>query len=217
MARDATSPQVSAIERLQSLPALFLGGELTRRFEWTSKSASQYLYLWRRRRLVEPLGGHSDVYANLLVDRNPDWGRAFVMAMPSSLAIGVEALRQAGWTTQILTRPTVAVMRNQRIFKVDRFDIRPQPERWFRAIRRPGAVLKDSQSGLPRLAPAWALADLLRKERWGAFGLWPDDIDWDEVTAADRVAWSDAVVAFGFDAAKLSELAQPFGAEPRSR
>ena len=65
--------QLSAFERLRDLPALFRGGDLTRRFGWTSKTASQYLYLWKRRGLVQSLGGHSDVYANLLTDRHPDW------------------------------------------------------------------------------------------------------------------------------------------------
>ncbi len=98
--------QVSAIERLQSLPPLFRGADLTVRFQWTSKTASQYLYLWKRRKLVQELGGHSDVFANMLMTRQPNWEQALLLAMPSALLVGVEALRQAGWVTQVQHNPS---------------------------------------------------------------------------------------------------------------
>ena len=127
--------QVSAIERLMSLPALFRGADLTVRFRWTSKTASQYLYLWRQRGLVQSLGGHSDVHANLLKDPVPDWERAVLMAMPSAVVIGVEALRCVGWTTQIQRRPAIAVNRTSRMFEVEPFVGTPRTPEWFESVR----------------------------------------------------------------------------------
>ena len=144
--------QVSSIERLRSLPELFRGADLTVRFHWSSKTASQYLYRWKRRGLVDALGGHSDLYANLLVSRHPNWERALVAAMPSALVIGIEAIRLAGWTTQIPQRPTVAVDASQPVFTTHRFDLVPRAPPWFGLVR-PG-IEGSAREGLPRLSPA---------------------------------------------------------------
>ena len=129
--RTASRTQVSAFERLRDLPALFRGGDLTRRFGWTSKTASQYVYLWKRRGLVQGLGGHSDAYANLLASRHPDWEGAVVMAMPSAGLVGIEALRRAGWTTQLVQRPTVAVKSGHLMFQTEHFDVVNRDPHWF--------------------------------------------------------------------------------------
>lgn len=152
--------QVSALERLRRLPAVFRGVDLTVRFQWTSKAASQYLYLWKQRGLVEGLGGHSDVFCNLLRNPDGDWDRALIMAMPSAVIVGVDALRRHGWTTQIPVKPTVAVRASQRVFKTSRFEVLPRPAQWFEAIE---PALHSAEPGaLNWLPPAWALADLLR-------------------------------------------------------
>ena len=78
---------ISAHERLTLLPAVFRGADLTVRFQWTSKTASHYLYLWKRRGLVASLGGHSDVFANLVVGREPDWEAGLRLAMPSAVLV----------------------------------------------------------------------------------------------------------------------------------
>ena len=101
------SKQISAIDRLRELPTLFRGAHLTTRFRWDSKTASQYLYLWKRRNLVQGLGGHSDVFANLLFEpfpQYPNWEKALLMTMPSAVIVSVEVLRRVGWTTQIPIR-----------------------------------------------------------------------------------------------------------------
>lgn len=193
--------QISAIERLRSLPAIFQGADLTVRFQWTSKTASHYLYLWKSRGLVAALGGHSDVFANLLLSAQPDWGKALQTAMPSALIVGVEALRQAGWSTQTPQRPTVAVDAGQSVFSSERFDISPRDRKWFEAVR-PG-IVGDGAQGLPCLSPAWALADMLRASAWGACGLWPDDIAWSETTAHDEAAWRTACATFALPASAL--------------
>jgi hypothetical protein len=183
-------PQISAIARLQSLPSVFRGSDLTVRFQWTSKTASQYLYLWKRRGLVQGLGGHSDVYANLLTNPKPDWGKAMMLAMPSAVVIGVEALRQAGWTTQVPHRPTVAVDARHSIYSTEFFEVEPHGAQWFESVR--SGVQGERRLGLPTLRPAWALAEMLRTQGWGRCGLWPDDIDWDQVKKADEVDWQSA-------------------------
>lgn len=211
--------QMSAFERLRDLPALFRGGDLTRRFGWTSKSASQYLYLWKRRGLVQALGGHTDVYANLLAGRQPDWERALVMAMPSAVLIGIEAMRRAGWTTQVLPRPTVAVKAGQAVFKTDHFDVVTRAPRWFDQIA-PG-IAGDSREGLRALLPAWALADQLKDAGWERGGLSPDDIEWSQVSRADERAWRVACEALGLPTIALRDMAvssrvhQPPRAEKR--
>lgn len=199
------SNQVSAIARLQALPPLFRGGDLTVRFQWTSKTASHYLYLWKKRGLVRPLGGHSDVYANLLVSPQPHWEKALLMAMPSAVTIGVEALRLAGWTTQVPRRPTVAVNAKHSVFNVDPFEAIARDPLWFEQAR--GGIQGDRTVGLPVLRPAWALADMLCTDKWGACGLWPDDIDWDVVSEDDEDDWHLACAAFGMPPSPLRAAA----------
>jgi hypothetical protein len=172
---------ISSVDRLRSLPAVFRGSDLTVRFKWTSKTASQYVYLWRQRGLVDRLGGHSDVFVNLLKDP-PDWEGALKEAMPSAVIIGIEALRHAGWVTQIQPRPTVAVNATQSVFSVDRFDVTPRSANWFDLVR--SGIQRTG--GLARLNPAWALADLLKSGDWGECGLGPDDMDWDLVALLSK-------------------------------
>lgn len=197
--------QISAIVRLQSLPPVFRGSDLTIRFQWTSKAASQYLYLWKRRGLVQGLGGHSDVYANLLMNPTPDWGKAVMTAMPSAVTIGIEALRQAGWTTQVPHRPTVAVNDKQGVFSIEPFDIAARDPKWFESVS--AGIQGDRALGLPTLRPAWALADMLRTQGWGKCGLWPDDIEWDQVGEGDEADWQAACAALGLPYSPLAEQA----------
>lgn len=207
--RAASRTQVSAFERLRDLPALFRGGDLTRRFGWTSKTASQYLYLWKRRGLVQGLGGHSDVYANLLANRHPDWEGAVVMAMPSAVLVGIEALRRAGWTTQLVQRPTLAVKFGHPMFKTDHFDLVTRDLQWFEQVA-PG-IEGSVGEGLRTMRPAWALADLLHHTGWEHSGLSPDDIEWPQAASAER-DWRAARKAFGLAPVALSHM----GVSPRA-
>jgi len=201
--RTASRAQVSAFERLRDLPALFRGGDLTRQFGWTSKTASQYLYLWKRRGLVQSLGGHSDVYANLLASRHPDWEGAVVIAMPSAVLIGIEALRRAGWTTQLLQRPTIAVKFSSPMFKTDHFEVVNRDPHWFNQVAP--AIEGHPREGLRILRPAWALADLLYHGGWEESGLSPDDIEWSQPASAER-DWRAARKAFGLAPIALSNM-----------
>lgn len=187
-------PQISAIERLRSLPDVFRGADLTVRFQWTSKTASQYLYLWKRRGLITAVGGHSDVFVNQLAGRQ-DVMKALMIAMPTAVITGLEALRMAGWTTQIVQRPSVAVMRGSRLFRVNGFTVEPRSESWFARVR-PGLLMPSPD--YPRvLAPEWALADLLQKQGWGVCGLFPDDVEWGDLDADSLARFRDACQQMG--------------------
>jgi len=148
------------------------------RFGWTSKIASQYLYLWGQRGFVEPLGGHSDVHVNRLVAPRPDWE---------------QALRRAGWPTQIPARPDIAVRSDQLVYKVPRFEIMLRPDDWLKAVG-PGRLRGGS---LPVLAPGWALADLVTSAGWGMFGLDPHDIDTESGSFEDDPGFRQAMVVLG--------------------
>ena len=195
---------ISAHERLRTLPELFRGCDLTVRHGFDSKTASQYLYLWKGRELVVPLGGHSDVYANLVLNRHPQWERAVLMAMPSAVLVGIEVLRRAGWTTQIPARPQVAVNARQRHYRVNPYEIDFRGARWFKQTAQ--GIVHHGHGVLPSLHPAWALADLLRGQEWGGMGLHPDDIEWDEVDEAAEKQWGMACKAYGMDAEPISEF-----------
>lgn len=190
--------QISSLQRLQSLPALFSGKDLTVRFQWTSKAASQYLYLWKKRGLVQPLGGHSDVFANTLVQPQPDWEAALRLAMPSAVVVGIEALRRGGWTTQVPHLPEVVVQAGEPRYSVEHFSITPKPARWF----------EDSQPGIQDhcLRPAWALADMLKGAGWHDTGLQPDDIDWGRVRTRDQTQFVAACRAYGLNPAGLEAV-----------
>lgn len=196
--------QRSAIKRLRELPPLFRGSEVTLKFDWDSKQASHYLWLWKKRGLLEPLGGHSDVYANLLVAAEANWEAALLMARPSAVVVGIECLRRAGWTTQVPARPQVAI--NPALggaFSNTRFELEVRDKAWFESVRSARCVIKPesasdrSQASAPALRPACALADMLHRQGWGACGLQPDDVDWNVVTDLDRAQWARAVSAFG--------------------
>jgi len=197
--------QLSAFERLRALPALFRGGDLTRRFGWSSKSASQYLYLWKRRGLVEALGGHSDIYANLLMSRHPDWAKALTMAMPSAVLVGIEVLRRAGWTTQMPQLPAVAVKAGHPVFKTRHFEVLTRSPRWFDQVA--AGISGESPEELPALRPAWALADQLEDGGWERGGLSPDDIEWSLVSRADERDWRAACAALGLPSIALRDMA----------
>lgn len=172
----------SAQARLASLPEIFTGPDLTIRFQWTSATASTYLRKWRDRGLVASLGGHSDVHANLLKNQHPNWEAAFLRVHPEAVMSGIEVLRRAGWTTQIERRPEVAIQYPSRPFRCEHFTITQRGKRWFALANQvsPGARA-GGPAHIPMMPAPWALAEMLASKGWGACGLHPDDIDWDEV------------------------------------
>jgi hypothetical protein len=180
---------------LESLPWVFHIADLTLRLGWKPRFALQELYRWNRQGVVSGLGGQSGVYANLIVSRYPDWEMGLRMVMPSAVISGLEVLRRAGWITQIPYLITVTVSAAQRVCKVDRFEVNVQGPEWFDVM---AAGMRSADGvALPSVAPAWALADLVRREGWCDCGVGPDDIYWDFVTMSDERDWAEASAALG--------------------
>lgn len=192
----------SAFERLKSLPEIFTGSDVTTIFRWTSQTASTYLANWRRAGLVESLGGRSDVHMNLV--RNPSANReaALRRVFPHATKIGADVLREAGWTTQIMSSPEVAVPRGSS-YAVNGFALSPRSEKWFQQVS-PGII--DNPVGLRALAPAWALADMIARAKDRRVGdawlLAPDDIDLEAVAADPQT--KAAIKSFGLRKADIT-------------
>lgn len=174
-------PYLSALKRLESLPAVFTGSDLTTAFQWTSQTASTYLVNWRKAGLIQSLGGRSDVHMNLVRNRQANPGAALRRVIPWATLVGADVIREAGWTTQILQTPEVAVPQSGPLFRVHGFQLSARSDKWFLKTA-PGT--QDVTEGLRRLQPAWALADMiaraLDKRVKDAWLLDPDDIELDE-------------------------------------
>lgn len=188
---------------LEALPAVFSRSHLEQRLP--AEQAGELLVRWLHSAHVEALGGRSDVFANRHMAAHPDWDSAVRLAAPSAVIAGTEALRRAGWITQIPQRPEVAVpaVEAALLQGVDRFDVLVRPEVWFATVF---AALPESGAAAPTLPPAWALADLLATEGWGRSGVAPADLSFDEVVDQDRTQWRDACRAFGLVHCELESV-----------
>jgi hypothetical protein len=197
------APYQSATTRLRELPAVFTGRDLTVRFQWPAVRASNYLVLWRRAGLVRALGGHSDVFMNLVVQPVPDTEAAARRVLPEATRVGMDVLREAGWTTQVQRLPDVAVLPASPRYALTDFQLQTRPARWFERVR-PG--LFDPGVGLRRLGPAWALADMIDRfsDRRVRHAWLPDadDLDLDRAQADPDTA--AALAAFGLPADAFS-------------
>lgn len=173
---------VSAMQRLLDLPEVFTGSDLTVRFQWTSATASTYLAKWRRAGLVRSLGGRSDVHMNLVRNREVSPEVALRRAYPRAIKVGVDVLRQAGWTTQVPHAVDVAIPQSSVPHVLDGFVLSRRSERWYASVL-PG--VDKVLSGIDQLRPAWALADMMARARDGrVVGAWmmdPEDLDMDSV------------------------------------
>lgn len=188
--------EIPAHERLAKLPPVFRATDAALRFRWDAKTTAQYLWQWKRRGLIEGLGGKSDVFAIKLLGQDVNWEVAAKKVMPTAIVVGLEILLRENWITQIVQRPDLVVAPVDTAFKLDRFNVQRRPAEWFTRMRR-GMVAAESDAVLPTLRPAWALADMLAQEGWGACGIQPDDIDWSAVTDRDRRQWVNAIRAVG--------------------
>jgi hypothetical protein len=194
----------SASKRLEALPEIFTGSDLTMCFGWTSQIASTYLANWRKAGSVKSLGGRSDVHINLVRNRQPNFDAALRRVFPLATKTGADILREAGWTTQIPAEPEVAVPARGPLFAVTAFALTTRPDNWFKKVA-PGALRIDGS--LTRLKPAWALADMVaraldRRVR-NAWLLAPDDIDLD--AARNDPALPGALAAFALDRQYLTD------------
>ncbi len=180
----------SAQVRLMGLPVIFTGSDLTVRFGWTSVAASQYLSQWRKRQLVQSLGGLSDVHFNLLRCSQPSLDAGLRRAIPRAIKGGVDVLREAGWTTQILRHLEAIVPVDGPLYSLNDIKLQTRTTRRF-SMTEPGTIPVSAEEGLSRLHPAWALADMIHRARDGrvndAWLLDPDDIDLDAARSDKRM------------------------------
>lgn len=194
----------SAFDRLVSLPEIFTGGELTVLFGWKSGIASTYLANWRKAGLVQSLGGRSDVHMNLVRNRQVNPELAVRRTYPQAVKVGVDILREAGWTTQIPRVIELAVPLSSTVYALEGFEISTRTPKWFARVA-PG--MERVPQGVDRLRPAWALADMVARAQdarvRGAWLLDPEDLDWEAVHGAADTA--QALVAFGLDAGCLAD------------
>lgn len=193
----------SALSRMQDLPEIFTGTDLNMVFGWTSGVSSTYLANWKRAGLVRSLGGRSDVHMNLVVNPKVNPEAALRRAYPQSVKVGVDILREAGWTTQIPRLPEVAVPQSGPIYSVEGFDLVARSDNWFSQV---GPGVEHVPGGLSRLRPAWALADMIARAQDGrvrnAWLLDPDDLDMD--SAEHDRHMPKALAAFGLDPERIT-------------
>jgi hypothetical protein len=189
------STYISATQRLAKLPEVFTGGDLSTLFGWTSAIASSYLASWRKSGLVRSLGGRSDVHMNLVRNREINPEAALRRAFPHAIKVGVDVLREAGWTTQISTAPEVAVPVSSALYTVRDFELTTRTSKWFLLVT-PG--IQPVEQGINQLKPAWALADMLARAQdcrvKKAWLLDPEDIDLEAARADPQT--TDAMRTF---------------------
>ena len=179
-------PYTSATQRLSTLPEVFTGSDLTILFGWKSAVASTYLALWRKAGLVKSLGGRSDVHMNLVQNRRVNPEQALRRAYPRAIKVGLDVLRQAGWTTQIPSAVDVAVPKASGLHGIEGFHLRHRSDKWFGCV---SIGVQKLTLGIDQLQPAWAIADMLARAQdkrvADAWLLAPDDVDLDAVFADD--------------------------------
>ncbi len=199
-----TNTYQSALKRLDAVPEIFTGGDLTTLFGWTSAICSNYLAVWRKAKLVKSLGGRADVHMNLLRNRNANIEAALRRLYPRAIKVGVDILREAGWTTQIPRTIEVAVPHKSSIYRLHDVEVTTRTEKWYVTV---AVGTERVAQSIDRLNPAWALADMLNRandkrirHRWL---LAPDDIDLD--AARQDVSMHQAIQALALNKSCLDE------------
>lgn len=197
------STNQSTLHRLRELPPVFTGSQAGILFGKNSKSLSQALWRWSVAGLIKPLGGKSDVFFNLFLKPEAEGLReqAIALAMPQAILGGASILMESGASTQFSRLETLIVPDNARYFTIDGAMISVRPRAWIEDLDRAGAVKR--ATGLPRLTPGSAIADLLLHEPLACPD--PDDIDWNQVEALDRKRF---ITLIGGSATKIKSADQ---------
>lgn len=184
-----------AITRLQRLPVIFTGTDFCGTTELSKRTAAQTLWRWSRPAVdgsfqyIQPLGGKSDVYFNLV--RDPDapekyWEMAVLGVMPGAIMGGHLVLKETGVSTQF-SRNQILVSTADSVFKLNNADVMERRSTWIKQLRSIGLAqtsLENPHIGitqLPRLNAGAAIADLVANENWSDF----DEIDEDRLTTDD--------------------------------
>lgn len=156
--------------RLSQLGEVFSVAEMAAALDMERFDAVRYLRAWRLRGLVEPLGGRSAIYLNLV--RVPDagqrealWERALLKAMPSAIVSCVELLGHHGDEARTALRRLVLVSEAEEFYEIDGAVVLRRPAQWLAQLRQFGlAPVHPGGLPTPRLRPGAALADLARHD-----------------------------------------------------
>lgn len=190
----------SAVSRLATLPEVFTGGDLTILLGWKSGICSSYLAQWRKAGLIKSLGGRSDVHMNLVRNRQVNPELALRRVFPQAVKVGVDVLREAGWTTQISTVLDIAVPTASSPYNLPGFALSTRTAKWFQRVA-PGT--DKVQQGIDRLQPAWALADMLTRAQdarvRNAWLLDPEDLDLESVRRDKKIKVALQAYGLGMD------------------
>ena len=177
--------RTSAIERLRALPPVFRGSDLSLHFGWSTHEAGEYLHRWKQRDLVKPTGPRAGVYFNLISETSAPQTHleeAIITLFPSAVVVGASVLHEAGWITQIPRLLDVAVLRRRTFPAVKGVVLHPRNIFWYRLVH--SRLERTEARGVPRLDPAFALADALKyRDGWVPE---PDDVDFAEAEDAQR-------------------------------
>lgn len=178
----------SNFDRLRKLPAVFSGAELARALSISPESFFVYVSRLKKAEFIRPLGGHSDIYFNLV--RDLQWEKhlrhAIARAIPSAIELGANPLYNAGWSTQRPKKLEVAVLSNGKgaRSKFDTVSLSTRRPRWFEAVTH-GEGIAASSGGLLTLKPAWALADAALSPSADDYRPGPDELYLDSAGARE--------------------------------
>lgn len=175
----------SSLTRLTSLPGIFHTTDVLMRCGVPKDQVNQLLWRWKRAGHVQSLGDRSDVWFNLVLDKEVSrerWERAVTLAMPTAIAAGHGVLMRSGLSTQMtnadyLIRPARAARAS-----IDGASVHERPAVWIRHLRRAGAVQPSAiERGLAQLDPGAAALDMLA---FDPDGIDAGEIDWEALDAA---------------------------------
>lgn len=195
--------------RLGELGSFFEGRHAMQIFNWTSKTAAQYLWTWSRQGLVKPLGGKSDIFFNLVADpRAPDHVEAAIRrVMPGAVVGFANVLHSAGITTQRPGMLHLLVRPDERRLSIEGAEVEPRPPTWWSAVDSAGSVDPGTEETLARLRIGAAVADSALSG-----GLAPDDIDLAEISPTERRRALKLLTLLGPDAPHTSDLERLYAA-----
>lgn len=174
--------RTSAREWLLRAPEVFSVGELALLMDVARTQATTYLQRWKLAKLVQPFGGRSGIFINLVANPRAAedagaWERALLKAMPSAMIAGYEILADSGLSTQLTHLRYVIVSNQDAMYDANGAEVHRRPLPWMKRLVREDAIVNNEPGVLaPRLRPGAALADLAVHADHKPD---PDDIDYD--------------------------------------
>lgn len=189
----------SAIKTLTQLPDVFTATAAAQLGKIKDEQFKQVMWRWKVAGLVKPIGDRSNVYINLIVDKEVTrerWERAVQLAMPQSILAGHGVLMRAAVMTQMasldyLIRPPRTASK-----PIDQATVQERPLAWMKKLKHTDGAI-DSSGILPHLDPGVAIADLLLFDS-GAID--PDDIEWHELSERSTLLYRSLMAEAGVDA-----------------